>query len=955
MKNGPGKLYLSSNPKGHGESHKTRQKLAPLNAPHMSASPDAEGQASSSPSNGSPSHINTVRSLGLLHELQDYINSVESLTNEQKQELLRLREEKKAMERMTRHHGKASNGTVHLSGDFFRQSQLQELPPRLRAVLEDNKAMKEKLKNYKNRMLAAEHAANQKNSQIIIMENAISTLKQQLAACSRTPAQVESEENLKSMLYSSGRAVKNLEYEVNVLKQKVDTDSKLHRQAMAASRKEQAALERKIILLNATVAEKDIEIRKSHLEVKQLTRRLAPKRGQPSNMVSSSLDELEAQERMHMQMMMEGSHQQGSFYPASAHTEQQDQQQQEHEQQHQHEQAGHQPQQASPGAHEEERPLGSVLSLGMGMSPDEHQHADSQQPLEHQDQVEQQQDEPQGAGDSHGEDQGAISAANAGDSAALEAEAGAAEAEVPLSFGHQGEAAEQPPHVEREGVSEEHEAQGSRAEEAPQDAAEPSPSLAAVGAEPEEAAAAEPPAPAPSSLMQPEGDENQEHKEADVPARAEQEARPPEEMQLPAAFEGMQHSAAPKAVPFRQTAARAASRGPGQKKEPLPPASVPPKASLGAKAAKGSSSIRARESGLYQAQAEAAPAAPLAEPAGQSLEEMQRAPNNEPAAEEAKPTESETGGAAVGTAAEYTLPAANSSEAQSAGATQPAAESGEAAGVAPFTEGALLGGEGGDASTAAGVPAVEPEQVGEVHAEPAAAEPTTSAATEAPGTKAAEPTTSAATEQPGSAAGAPEQEAAGAQAELRGASATDAPPAGQTGALLAEPASESTAAAAAAEPEAEPAAAAAAAEPAAEPAAESTSVEPAAAAAEPAAESAAAEPAAESAAAEPAAESAAAEPAAESAAAEPAAESAAAEPAAESAAAESAAAKPAAESAAAELAAAEPAGSTAASPQVEPARATGAPAEQHDTEGTELAAPGAPGGPAAGENTAGAG
>eukprot|EP00967_Tisochrysis_lutea_P003747 scaffold4453_cov24-Tisochrysis_lutea.AAC.1 len=39
----------------------------------MSASQDAEGlpqQSSSSPSNGSPSHINTVRSLGLLHELQ---------------------------------------------------------------------------------------------------------------------------------------------------------------------------------------------------------------------------------------------------------------------------------------------------------------------------------------------------------------------------------------------------------------------------------------------------------------------------------------------------------------------------------------------------------------------------------------------------------------------------------------------------------------------------------------------------------------------------------------------------------------------------------------------------------------------------------------------------------------------------------------------------------------------
>lgn len=42
-------------------------------------------------------------------------------------------------------------------------------------------AMKEKLRTYKQRALASEHIATQKNSQIIVMENAISTLKQQLA------------------------------------------------------------------------------------------------------------------------------------------------------------------------------------------------------------------------------------------------------------------------------------------------------------------------------------------------------------------------------------------------------------------------------------------------------------------------------------------------------------------------------------------------------------------------------------------------------------------------------------------------------------------------------------------------------------------------------------------------------------------------------------------------------
>lgn len=42
-----------------------------------------------------------------------------------------------------------------------------------------------------------------------------------------------------------------------------------------------------IILLNATLAEKDVELRKAHLEIRQLSRRLAPKRGQLSFMVST--------------------------------------------------------------------------------------------------------------------------------------------------------------------------------------------------------------------------------------------------------------------------------------------------------------------------------------------------------------------------------------------------------------------------------------------------------------------------------------------------------------------------------------------------------------------------------------------------------------------------------------------------------------------------------------------
>jgi hypothetical protein len=47
--------------------------------------------------------------------------------------------------------------------------------------------MKDKLRNYKHRTVAAEHATIQQNGQILIMEKAIATLKQQLAVSQGTP------------------------------------------------------------------------------------------------------------------------------------------------------------------------------------------------------------------------------------------------------------------------------------------------------------------------------------------------------------------------------------------------------------------------------------------------------------------------------------------------------------------------------------------------------------------------------------------------------------------------------------------------------------------------------------------------------------------------------------------------------------------------------------------------
>ncbi|GIL93814.1 hypothetical protein Vretimale_190 [Volvox reticuliferus] len=49
---------------------------------------------------GKSQHMAQIRSLGLLHDLQEYISSVECLAAEQKRELEKVREEKRDMERV---------------------------------------------------------------------------------------------------------------------------------------------------------------------------------------------------------------------------------------------------------------------------------------------------------------------------------------------------------------------------------------------------------------------------------------------------------------------------------------------------------------------------------------------------------------------------------------------------------------------------------------------------------------------------------------------------------------------------------------------------------------------------------------------------------------------------------------------------------------------------------------
>ncbi|GAX80408.1 hypothetical protein CEUSTIGMA_g7847.t1 [Chlamydomonas eustigma] len=204
----------------------------------------------------------------------DYINSVEALAEDQRRELQRVREEKRDIEKVVfkqEVHGGGKPAVID-----FQNASISDMPPKLRMVFEENKVMKDKLRKYKHQNQTLESDLLKRNNQIVVMEDTINVLKQQLQACSRTPEEVDREENLRNLFKEQVRKTQDLEHEVAILKQKIEVDAKLNKQSAAVASREHQQLKNKLVVANANMDEKDKELRAALLEVKKLTRKLAP-------------------------------------------------------------------------------------------------------------------------------------------------------------------------------------------------------------------------------------------------------------------------------------------------------------------------------------------------------------------------------------------------------------------------------------------------------------------------------------------------------------------------------------------------------------------------------------------------------------------------------------------------------------------------------------------------------
>ncbi|KAG1654767.1 hypothetical protein FOA52_015327 [Chlamydomonas sp. UWO 241] len=205
--------------------------------------------------------------------LSEYINKVENTAAQQKKDLVRVRAEKKQYE--------ATVNRVHAAGvrtsvEDFSVAAISDMPPRLRAMFEENKVLSDRVKKNRESSMSMDAELAKRNSQILVLEGSLNALKKQLQTCSRSPGQVGSEDGLRTQLSASDHKVHDLEREVGVLRQKLAVDAKLAKQAGAAGAREREGLYRQLIVQTADTEEKDRQLRALMLEARRMHKHLPP-------------------------------------------------------------------------------------------------------------------------------------------------------------------------------------------------------------------------------------------------------------------------------------------------------------------------------------------------------------------------------------------------------------------------------------------------------------------------------------------------------------------------------------------------------------------------------------------------------------------------------------------------------------------------------------------------------
>lgn len=157
------------------------------------------------------------------------------------------------------------------------QSAETDLPPKLRALINDHKVLKAQANSYKHRAQESENACLQKDRKIAGLQAAHAALQQQVAGLLQGTDRMASVVALNAKLDQKERELQEVQYKLQVVSKKQESDARSSQQALTSACKESAALKAELAGLVERLQDKDLELRRQALEAKQLQRQLADK------------------------------------------------------------------------------------------------------------------------------------------------------------------------------------------------------------------------------------------------------------------------------------------------------------------------------------------------------------------------------------------------------------------------------------------------------------------------------------------------------------------------------------------------------------------------------------------------------------------------------------------------------------------------------------------------------
>ena len=221
----------------------------------------------------------------MIQELQSYIESLESLAQQQKEEIHRVSEQNKIYARQTRNPQSRPKLGEEFAGDGT------DLPPKLRAIIEDNRVLKDRAKKYKDEVSKTKQTVTSQEQQILKLQDKLKSVSEKLTALSQSHGDAETQEKLREKVEKQERTITDLEHKIAVITKSKETENKKFRNSLAQANKKVKEKDVAIVDLQSRIEDKDKEVRAKVLEFKAFQRKIAEQRSRPSTQATKKKEE----------------------------------------------------------------------------------------------------------------------------------------------------------------------------------------------------------------------------------------------------------------------------------------------------------------------------------------------------------------------------------------------------------------------------------------------------------------------------------------------------------------------------------------------------------------------------------------------------------------------------------------------------------------------------------------